>query len=74
VHACAGIIVPMCAYTCRNNGAYVAGRLVGMKILGADKTRPNAINERLDTHRSRLGARSAKCTPHKKMDVACKVR
>jgi hypothetical protein len=37
-------IAPMCAYTCRHECSNVARRHVGMKILGANKTRPNVIN------------------------------
>jgi hypothetical protein len=40
----AGMIVPLCAYTCRHDCAYLVRRLVGMKILRANKTRPNVIN------------------------------
>ena len=37
-------IAPMCAYTCRHECSNVARGHVGMKILGANKTRPNVIN------------------------------
>ena len=39
-----GTIAPMCAYMCRHECAYVARWLVGMKILRADKTRPDVNN------------------------------
>ncbi len=44
VHICAGMITPTCAYSCRHDCAYLARGLVGVKILRANKTKPNVIN------------------------------
>jgi len=46
VHTGVGMIVPMCAYTCMPDCTYVTCGLVGMKILRANKTRPNVSNLR----------------------------